>query len=95
MCNCPGSDERKVTIKLREGSGVYHLACYPHNRAENANDCRFCAPALQRSDLQGYAVSVVEETADGGMKVRLARAYGSKLLGKLAIKRPPRRPIRA
>lgn len=62
-----------TTIKLREGSDVYHLACYLHSRAEHANDCRFCAPALQRSDLQGYAVSVVEETADGGMKVRLAR----------------------
>lgn len=73
LCGCPGSGERKVTIKLREGSDGYHLARYPHSGPEHANDCRFYAAAPERSGLQGYAVGVVEETADGGMKVRLAR----------------------
>jgi len=66
VCGCPGTGERKLKIKLREGSDGYHLARYPHSGPEHANDCRFYAAAPQRSGLQGYAVGVVEETADGG-----------------------------
>lgn len=88
VCRCPGRGERKLMIKHRERSD-YYLARYAHSGPEHANDCRFYAAAPERSGLQGYAMGVVEETDDGGMRVKLARGIQQKTPGAAEVVEAP------
>jgi hypothetical protein len=72
-CQCPSNGGRKLSIKRREGSDGFHLARFAGTGHEHSNDCRFYAPAPERSGMQGYAAGVVEEGDDGSIRVRLAR----------------------
>ncbi|UCL90188.1 DUF1173 family protein [Pseudomonas sp. HS-18] len=71
-CLCPGKGDRQLSVKHREDSDSYHLARYAKTGWEHANDCRFYAPAADRSGLQGYDVGVVEEAEDNTLRIRLA-----------------------
>ena len=73
ICQCPSSGSRKLSIKRREDSDGFHLARFAGTGHEHSNDCRYYAPAPERSGMQGYAVGVVEEGEDGSIRVRLAR----------------------
>ncbi|WP_419735715.1 DUF1173 family protein [Pseudomonas sp. COR18] len=73
ICRCPGKGERKLAIKRREDTDGFHLARFAGTGPEHANECRFYAPAPERSGMQGYEVGVIEETGDGTLRVRLAR----------------------
>ena len=73
VCQCPSSGSRKLSIKRREDSDGFHLARFAGTGHEHSNDCRYYAPAPERSGMQGYAVGVVEEGEDGSIRVRLAR----------------------
>lgn len=74
ICQCPSSGSRKLSIKRREDSDGFHLARFADfSGREHSNDCRYYAPAPERSGMQGYAVGVVEEGEDGSIRVRLAR----------------------
>lgn len=72
-CRCPGKGERKLAIKRRETTDDFHLARFAGTGPEHANECRFYAPAPERSGMQGYEQGVVEEGDDGTLRVRLAR----------------------
>ncbi|WP_338524299.1 DUF1173 family protein [Pseudomonas batumici] len=72
-CRCPGKGERKLAIKRRETTDYFHLARFAGTGPEHANECRFYAPAPERSGMQGYEIGVVEEGDDGTLRVRLAR----------------------
>ncbi|TLX70048.1 DUF1173 domain-containing protein [Pseudomonas nicosulfuronedens] len=72
ICLCPGNGNRYLSVKHREGSDSYHLARYANTGPEHATDCRFYAPAAERSGLQGYDVGVVEEAEDNTLRIRLA-----------------------
>lgn len=71
-CLCPGKGERKLSIRRRDDSDQLHLARFPGTGMQHANECRFYAPAPERSGMQGYAKGVVEES-ENGLRVRLAR----------------------
>ncbi|WP_137887577.1 DUF1173 family protein [Pseudomonas sp. 2FE] len=73
VCQCPSSGDRKLSIKRREDSDGFHLARFAGTGHEHSNECRFYAPAPERSGMQGYDVGVVEEGDDGSIRVRLAR----------------------
>ncbi|MFU5648602.1 DUF1173 family protein [Pseudomonas aeruginosa] len=73
ICQCPSSGSRKLSIKRREDSDGFHLARFAGTGHEHSNDCRYYAPAPERSGMQGYAIGVVEEGEDGSIRVRLAR----------------------
>ncbi|QXI26236.1 DUF1173 family protein [Pseudomonas vanderleydeniana] len=72
-CRCPGRGARKLAIKRRDDTDGFHLARFAGTGPEHANECRFYAPAPERSGMQGYEVGVVEEGDDGTLRVRLAR----------------------
>jgi len=76
-CLCPGKGERKLAIKRREDSDTLHLARFAGTGPEHANECRYYAPAPERSGLQGYTQQAVEET-DDGLRVKLARGLRVK-----------------
>ncbi|MGG4660505.1 DUF1173 family protein [Pseudomonas vlassakiae] len=73
ICSCPSTGSRKLSIKRREDSDGFHLARFAGTGHEHSNDCRYYAPAPERSGMQGYAAGVVEEGEDGSIRVRLAR----------------------
>jgi len=73
ICRCPGQGERKLAIKRRDDTDGFHLARFAGTGSEHANECRFYAPAPERSGMQGYEAGVVEEGDDGTLRVRLAR----------------------
>lgn len=56
ICQCPSSGSRKLSIKRREDSDGFHLARFAGTGHEHSNDCRYYAPAPERSGMQGYAV---------------------------------------
>ncbi|GAB3375664.1 DUF1173 family protein [Azotobacter armeniacus] len=73
LCQCPGRGERKLSIKRREKTDELHLARFANTGSEHARECRYYAPAPDRSGMQGYEAKVVEEADDGTLRVRLAR----------------------
>ena len=73
ICQCPSNGSRKLSIKRREDSDGFHLARFAGTGHEHSNECRYYAPAPERSGMQGYAAGVVEEGEDGSIRVRLAR----------------------
>ncbi|NWA02803.1 DUF1173 family protein [Pseudomonas gingeri] len=73
VCRCPGKGERKLAIKRRDETDGFHLARFAGTGPEHANECRYYAPAPERSGMQGYEAGVVEEGDDGTLRVRLAR----------------------
>lgn len=91
VCQCPSSGARKLSIKRREDSDGFHLARFASTGHEHTNDCRYYAPAPERSGLQGYAVGVVEE-GEEGLKVRLAR--GLRIQDARPENDQPAQPVR-
>lgn len=83
VCLCPGKGERKLSIKRREGSDALHLARFAGTGAQHANECRFYAPAPERSGMQGYTLDAVEEV-ESGFRVRLARGIRIQEAGEEA-----------
>ncbi|MGY2173440.1 DUF1173 family protein [Pseudomonas gingeri] len=73
VCRCPGKGERKLAIKRRDETDGFHLARFAGTGPEHANECRYYAPAPERSGMQGYESGVVEEGDDGTLRVRRAR----------------------
>lgn len=73
ICRCPGKGARKLAIKRRDDTDGFHLARFAGTGSEHANECRFYAPAPERSGMQGYETGVIEEGDDGTLRVRLAR----------------------
>ncbi|MGY2224959.1 DUF1173 family protein [Pseudomonas gingeri] len=72
VCRCPGKGDRKLAIKRRDETDGFHLARFAGTGPEHANECRYYAPAPERSGMQGYEAGVVEEGDDGTLRVRLA-----------------------
>lgn len=71
ICGCSGKGKKQLAVRHYDENDSFGLARFPMSGAEHAKGCRFNAPNPSMSGQCAYEVGVLEERADGTMKVRL------------------------
>ncbi len=70
-CCCSGIGAKQLSIRHYDDSDTYGLARFPLSGWEHAKECRFYSPNSIKSGCSSYEKGVLEERADGTMKIRL------------------------
>lgn len=76
-CTCPGGGERKFAIKLRRETDRYFITRYGHTGINHFPECIWYSSA-NVSGRQAYTEGVVEEEADGNLRVQLAVSLNAR-----------------
>lgn len=71
-CCCRTDDHpRRLSIRYRSDSDTFYLARFPETGHEHDPECIYYSPDPESSGMSGYRRGVVEELADGGLRIKL------------------------
>jgi len=87
FCCCQGSGSKRLAVRYMTDTDSFHLARFPETGHEHSTDCIYYAPDPSITGAGAYAKDVLEETSDGGFRIKLA--VGLKIKGATSSQEQP------